>query len=218
MQASRGFAWARLKRQLEAPEDTVMRASRHLVALACLLQLGGCESSDNLGGLLNLSRGTSQDVAPTSEDDPATTGSLRPPGEPSSRAVAKRSAADAAKYDLALGKKYFGSGDFTTAEHYFRRASESDSGDVEAWLGLAACHDRLRRFDLADQAYERATKIAGPSAEILNNWGYSYILRGERAHAREILLKARAQDPSNPYVKNNLELLEASVHKNKAVQ
>jgi len=76
----------------------------------------------------------------------------------------------------------------------------------------------MRRFDLADQDYERATKVSGVSAEILNNWGYSYMLRGDRARAREILLKARAQDPGNPYVKNNLELLEASVAKNKSVQ
>jgi Flp pilus assembly protein TadD len=194
------------------------RTGRHFVALVCLFLLGGCGTSANLGDLLDSGPAANEGVARASEDDPATTGSLGSSGRSQSRAVAKPPVVEALKHDLSLGKKYFGSGDFNAAERHFRRATESDPRDIEAWLGLAACHDQLRRFDLADQDYERATKIAGPSAEILNNWGYSYMMRGERARAREILLKARAQDPSNPYVKNNLELLEASVHKNKAVQ
>ena len=36
--------------------------------------------------------------------------------------------------------------------------------------------------------------------------------------ARETLLEAQTQDPGNSYIKNNLELLEASVRKNKATQ
>jgi Flp pilus assembly protein TadD len=31
----------------------------------------------------------------------------------------------------------------------------------------------LRRFDLADRAYGQAIRIVGPTAEILNNQGYS---------------------------------------------
>jgi Flp pilus assembly protein TadD len=194
------------------------RTGRHLVALACLFLLGGCGTSSNLGDPLSSDHTAIQEGASAPEDDPATTGSLAQSGEAKPPMVAKPSVGQAPKHDLSLGKKYFGSGNFSAAERHFRRATESDPRDIEAWLGLAACHDQLRRFDLADQDYERATKIAGPSAEILNNWGYSYMLRGERVRAREILLKARAQDPSNPYVKNNLELLEASIHKNKAVQ
>jgi len=44
------------------------------------------------------------------------------------------------------------------------------------------------------------------------------MLRGDYRRARETLLQALAQDPANPYVKNNLELLEASFRKGKAVQ
>ncbi len=90
--------------------------------------------------------------------------------------------------------------------------------DLEAWIGLAASYDRLRRYDLADRAYDQAMKIAGPSAEILNNKGYSYMLRGDYARARETLLEALSQDPSNPYIKNNLELLEVSYRKGKAIR
>ncbi len=44
------------------------------------------------------------------------------------------------------------------------------------------------------------------------------MLRGDHRRARETLLEAQAQDPGNSYIKNNLELLEASVRKNKATQ
>ena len=76
----------------------------------------------------------------------------------------------------------------------------------------------MRRFELADRAYDQALKIAGPTGEVLNNRGYSYMLRGDYRRARETLLEAQAQDPGNSYIKNNLELLEASVRKNKATQ
>jgi Flp pilus assembly protein TadD len=61
-------------------------------------------------------------------------------------------------------------------------------------------------------------KISGPQAELLNNWGYSYMLRGDYRRAQATLLQAQAQDPANPYIKNNLELLEVSFRKGKAVQ
>ena len=89
---------------------------------------------------------------------------------------------------------------------------------AEAWLDLAAAYDRLRRFDLADRAYQNATAILGPTAEILNNRGYSYMLRGDYPHARETLMAAAAKDPKNPYIKNNLDLLNKSFRSGKAVQ
>jgi Flp pilus assembly protein TadD len=48
------------------------------------------------------------------------------------------------------------------AERYFRRAVETHASDAEAWVGLAASYDRLRRFDLADQAYAEAIRLVGP--------------------------------------------------------
>ncbi len=196
------------------------RTGRHLVAIVtCLSWLSACETSTKLGELFPSNPDASQVAQPASEDDPATTGSLRASaGEPRFHAVPKQSTGNVSGNDLNLGKKHFRAGDFKLAERHFRRAVELDSRDVEARLGLAACHDRLRQFNLADGDYDQAMKIAGPTAEILNNWGYSYILRGDHRRARETLLKARAQDPNNPYVKSNLELLEASIHKSKAIQ
>lgn len=120
--------------------------------------------------------------------------------------------------DLSTGKKYFRSGNFGMAEHYFRRAVELHPQDAEAWLDLAASYDRLRRFDLADRAYDQATRILGPTVEILNNQGYSYMLRGDYARARKTLGIAQHKDPGNRYVANNLQLLAASATAGKAIE
>ena len=119
---------------------------------------------------------------------------------------------------LEVGKDHFRAGNFGLAERHFRRAVELHPRDVDSWVGLAASYDRQRRFELADRAYDQATKIAGPTAEILNNRGYSYMLRGDQRRARETLLEAQARDPGNAYVKNNLELLEANLRKGKPAQ
>jgi tetratricopeptide (TPR) repeat protein len=117
--------------------------------------------------------------------------------------------------DLNLGKRHFRQGDFGLAEKYFQRAVEKGIPDArkaaEAWLGLAACYDRLRRFELADRAYAQALKIAGPMPEILNNQGYSYLMRGDYARARAKLDAAYAKDPGNPHILANLELLDRAV-------
>ncbi len=44
-------------------------------------------------------------------------------------------------------------GNYGIAQRYFKDAVEKAPRDVTAWIGLAASYDRLRRFDLADQAY-----------------------------------------------------------------
>jgi Flp pilus assembly protein TadD len=184
------------------------RALRVVVAtVACLLWLNGCETSTRLGDMF---QSTAQTAA--SQDDPASTGSVQPSPREAAPTAAARPSPDP-NDDVSLGKKYFRAGNFSLAERHFRRAVELHPRDIESWIGLAACYDRQRRFDLADRAYDQATKIAGSTAEILNNRGYSYMLRGDQRRAREILLEAQARDPNNAYVKNNLELLEASLRK-----
>ena len=119
---------------------------------------------------------------------------------------------------LSLGKKQYRANNFGLAEKYFRHAAELHPRDAEAWLGLAAAYDRLRRFDLADRAYAQAVGIVGSTTEILNNQGYSYMLRGDYKRAREKLDAALRKDPGNKYVQNNLQLLEDSYRKGKAIE
>jgi Flp pilus assembly protein TadD len=195
-------------------------AGRWLVMAACLVLLSGCETSTKLSDLIHLKSDdqASSPLLDHASAEPATTGSVATPSDlPDAAATATVLGSDPSD-DLALGKKQYRAGNFGLAERYFRRAVELHPNDAEAWLGLAAAYDRLRRFDLADRAYQSATAIVGPSVEILNNRGFSYMLRGDYAHARETLLAAAAKDPKNPYVKNNLELLDKSFRSGKAVQ
>jgi len=111
---------------------------------------------------------------------------------------------------LKLGLEYFKKGSYGIANRYFRDAVEKAPKDAEAWIGLAATYDRLRRFDLADQAYAAAIKLTGETVQILNDRGYSYMLRGDLGKARAKFLKAYELDPTNPTVINNIQLLNSS--------
>lgn len=119
--------------------------------------------------------------------------------------------------DLSLGKKQFRARNFGLAEKHFRRAVEMSPRDAEAWVGLAASYDRLKRFDEADRAYRQAIAILGPTPEILNNQGFSYLLRGDYRTARKKFYAARAKDPENPRIRRNIELMEASLQTGKGV-
>ena len=173
-------------------------------------------------------RESTASVAPLATPDPTTsvnaplpetesTGSVPPPVEETGLADPRLLGSDP-NDDLSLGKKQYRAKNFGLAEKHFRHAVELHPRDGEAWLGLAACYDRLRRFDLADRAYKQAINILGPTVEILNNQGYSYMLRGNYKRARDKLLAAQRKDPGNKYVANNLHLLEVSYRKGKGIE
>ena len=174
--------------------------------------LAGCETTSKLSDPL-----TPQ--ASATAPDPESTGSVSKPAgallglPPANPELLGADPND----DLSIGKKYFRQGSYGMAERHFRKAVELHPQDAESWVGLAAAYDRLRRFDLADRAYAQATRIVGATPEILNNQGFSYMLRGDYRRARATLLAAQARDPASPYIKNNLRLLDESARKAKAV-
>jgi len=111
---------------------------------------------------------------------------------------------------VKLGVQRFYEGEFGLAQHYFQDAVEKTPKDPTAWMGLAASYDRLGRFDLADKAYAAAQKLVGYTPSLLNNQGYSYMLRGDLNAARAKFDAALNRDPTNPSIINNLALLNAS--------
>jgi Flp pilus assembly protein TadD len=182
------------------------------VLAGCLIWLTACETtSTNNNDFFNLPSPFQSGMGDEK------TGSTSPTTSSEAAKVTKFTPSDP-NDDLSLGKENFREGNYGLAERYFRKAVESGPKDAEAWLGLAAAYDRLRRFDMADRAYAEVIKVAGATPEILNNQGYSYMLRGNFDRAREILLQARAKAPDNPYIQNNLALLEESVRAHKAVR
>jgi Flp pilus assembly protein TadD len=111
--------------------------------------------------------------------------------------------------DARLGHENFLAGNYGNAEYYFRRSVEVTPQNGAAWLGLASCYDRLGRFDLADRAYNNASRFAGDNVALLNNRGYSYLLRGRRQDASRYFNRAAQLAPDDPTVRNNLIMLES---------
>lgn len=192
----------------------VPTVARTLVVALASLWLAGCNTtsrtasvSDGAAATLPPPGAQAQASVPASvpADADETTGSVTP-------------RAAQADDDVTLGKQQYRAGNFDAAAKAFSRAANKHPRDSEAWLGLAASYDRLRQFELADSAYDQAVIIDGPTAEILNNQGYSYMLRGDLTRARAKLTAAKARDPANRYVQNNLQLLAQAQSKTKTAR
>ena len=167
--------------------------------MLAILPLGGCSTSGlndpNADWLTTGSTGTPL----LSKDGDL----LTPPG--SDHALTK---GDNSARILALGKENFINQNFGLSERYFRKAVELRTDSASAWAGLAASYDELGRFDLADRAYDQLVKIKGNDPRVLNNRGYSFLLRGDYKKARSYFQRAQSADMTIEHVHGNLSLLE----------
>ena len=111
---------------------------------------------------------------------------------------------------VALRPGIFQSRDIWRCATVFSSRGREGPKDASAWIGLAASYDRFGRFDLADRAYREAIKLQGETTQILNNQGYSYMLRGKLSAAREKFNEAFQREPDNPTIENNINLLNGS--------
>lgn len=115
-----------------------------------------------------------------------------------------------------LGRSHLAQGDFGLAQRQFQDAVEKNPDDGPSWLGLAAAYDRLGRFELADRAYRQAVRIEGHTLEVLNNLGYSHLLRRDRRGAMSYFRRALRLSPGNPVILNNIRLLETGERPSRA--
>jgi tetratricopeptide (TPR) repeat protein len=135
--------------------------ARGLIVITAGIWLAGCSTSTSFSNLLS-SKSPNADASaaqasadPSTGQEPAdastprrtveeTTGTVPPPLGVSPGAEKGLLGSD--PYDeLSLGKKHYRANDFGLAEKHFRKAVETHPRDAEAWLGLAASYDRLRR-------------------------------------------------------------------------
>jgi tetratricopeptide (TPR) repeat protein len=195
--------------------------SRAVIMAVCVAGVAGCGSlakTTNLFGTPGSPEAAASSPEATAPSE--ATGTVLEPA-PFQRPVAEPPppGPDSAWVDpndeLELAKRHFRESNYGLAEMYFRRVVEKEmvpaKRKAEAWVGLAASYDRLHRFELADRAYGQAITILGRSPEILNNQGFSYMLRGDYRRAHATLTEALQKDPTNPYIQNNLILLEKSM-------
>ncbi len=70
--------------------------------------------------------------------------------------------------------------------------------------------DSNQEWSRADSFYETAVGLTTRPANVLNNWGYSRLTRGDYSGAEELFLRAISYDPDLFTAKNNLVLARAA--------
>jgi len=80
-----------------------------------------------------------------------------------------------------------------------------------AWNARGAVADHRRDWAEADIAYDRALQLAPENAIVLNNRGWSLLLRGSWAEALPLLERSAELAPGVRRIADNLELARAAV-------
>lgn len=102
-------------------------------------------------------------------------------------------------------------GDTATARSFIGKAIASSHPTWRAWNAQGVLCDLDRDWAGADQAFENAFILSPQQPEILNNHGWSLMLRGEWSRALPLLKQAAALDPASSRIADNLELARAAV-------
>lgn len=104
--------------------------------------------------------------------------------------------------------------DNPTAARFVDRAIASGSESWRAWNAKAVLCDFAGDWSCADEAFNKAAAMGPEEPEILNNRGWSLLLRGAWANALPMLERAVAGDPKSKRARNNLELAKAALADN----
>ena len=119
--------------------------------------------------------------------------------------------------NLTLGKRHYREKNYGLAEQHFRRAAETTPRDGEAWLGLAASYDRLKRYDLADRAYREAL-VDLRAARRGREQHRLFVSPARRPAPRAAeVRRGAAKDPGNPTIANNIALVDDAARRKKGL-
>ena len=114
---------------------------------------------------------------------------------------------------LVDARAHFRNNDFGYSAALYKRVVQLTPGNPEGYVGLGASYDRLGRFDLSDRIYAALYSLTGGTAQYYNNLGYSYLLRGNLTTALSNFRRAKALDPQNVVVANNIAMLSGAASK-----
>jgi len=134
------------------------------------------------------------------------------PAQLSTSAPTEARHAAVSTYDI--GKVHFNSKRYGLAIDSFQKELRHNPKSLRALNAVAATYDMLGRTDLADRYYEEALAVDPDSAQTLNNFGYSYLMRGRQtgsvaslAEAERLFRLARGRDGANLKIEANLGYL-----------
>lgn len=117
--------------------------------------------------------------------------------------------------DLALAERAgvaaLRTGDLDRAAILLERATTSPTASTRAWNARGVVADLRRDWGVADLAYSKALKLQPKNAKIVNNLGWSLLLRGRWPEAVEALERAAALDPKSQRIADNLDLARTAV-------
>lgn len=103
------------------------------------------------------------------------------------------------------------SGNVEAAAELTERATAFPDATWKVWNARGAIADLRHEWTQADEAYDMAAGKAPERPEILNNRGWSLVLRGEWAAAVGYFEQAAALDRHSTRIANNLELAREAI-------
>lgn len=87
---------------------------------------------------------------------------------------------------IAEARGYFALGNVALALEAYRKAHRDDPSSVDALNGMAACYDRMGRFDLSRRYYEEALAFAPGDARLYANLAVSLEMQGRKVEAQNV--------------------------------
>jgi Flp pilus assembly protein TadD len=102
-------------------------------------------------------------------------------------------------------------GDATRASRFLDRAAAGDETSWRVWNAQGVIADLNRDWATADEAYAHALGSAPERAEVVNNRGWSHLLRGDWQTAANDFERAARLDPTSARIANNLELAHTAL-------
>jgi len=97
------------------------------------------------------------------------------------------------------------------AEPLVQCAIEAPSASWRAWNARGVLADLTHDWTTADESYSRAHQRAPTEARVINNQGWSMLLRGDWAAAVPYFEEAASLDGKSERIANNLELAKAAL-------
>jgi hypothetical protein len=91
---------------------------------------------------------------------------------------------------VAEARGQFALGNVALALEGFRKALREEPGSTDAMNGIAACYDRMGRFDLSRRYYEMALAVAPGDFRLYANLALSLEMQGRTQEAAEVRAEA----------------------------